>query len=74
MEFFYAQALEGPSGDPAVGSTPLAAVLKLWHACASVKDDTASKYGQLQLGNVNENVVTGCGAISEGGLDEVQSK
>ena len=74
MGTLYVHALEGPSGNPVGGFAPLTAVLKLGHACASVKDDTASKYGQLQLGNGNENVVTGCGAISEGGLDEVQSK
>ena len=40
MGTLYVEAMELPSGNPTGGSTPLAAVLKMWHARARGEDDT----------------------------------
>ena len=67
MGRFYVQALEGPSGDPVRGAVPRATVPKLWHAHAWDEVDTSPKDGQVQLGNGDDTVEVGRGAISEGG-------
>ena len=63
----YVQALEVPSGDTIGGAAPLTAEIKLGHAHVHGEDDKALNYGQVKPGNIDDNVKTVCGAVSEGG-------
>ena len=62
----HVKALEGPCVNPEGGSSPLAAVPKLWHAHASSVDVTAPTNGQMQTCNKHETEVVRCGTGHEG--------
>ena len=65
--------MEGPSGDNSGWAATISKVTKLCHAHEHGKYDTAPKYGQVKMGNVDDTADMGYGSISEGGRDEVKS-